>query len=140
MALKPEFSVMGGLAVGAIVFAVHTNATPNQADIRALPAGTPDIDRAERNATFLSAGVVSAVSLIAKDPTIFVIGAGMTIAMAVWTRHSNYLESLGGKYLTTSEAAAAGTETTGPELMATQDYEPFQGVGVAAGGPGDFAR
>lgn len=131
MALKPEFSVMGGLAVAAIVFAVHSQATPSQADIQALPQGTPDIDRAERNATYMSAAVVSGISLIAKDPTIFVMGAVMTTAMALWTRHSNWTESIGGKYLTGAESAAAGTSTTGPAPATTEAYVPFQN---------DFAR
>lgn len=131
MALKPEFSVMGGLAVGAIVFAVHSQATPTQADIAALPAGTPDIDDAERKATIVSAGIVAGVSLIAGDPTIFVIGSAMTIAMALWTRHNTFKESIGGKYLTSTDAAAAGTETTGPAPVTTEAYMPFQN---------DFAR
>jgi hypothetical protein len=131
MALKPEFSVMGGLAVGAIVFAVHAQATPSQADIAALPAGTPDVDDAERKATIISAGIVAGVSLIAGDPTIFVIGSAMTVAMAFWTRHSNYKESIGGKYLTKPESAASGTSTTGPVPQTTQPYVPFQS---------DFAR
>lgn len=126
MALKPEFSVMGGLAVGAMVFAIHTQATPNMADIQALPAGTPDIDAAERKATIMSAGIVAGVSLIAGDPTIFVIGSAITIGMALWTRHANFMESIGGKYLTQPEAAAAGTETTGPAPMETAPYQPFQ--------------
>jgi hypothetical protein len=126
MALKPEFSVMGGLAVAAIVFAIHSQATPSQADIQALPAGTPDIDQAERKATIMGAGVVSGISLIAKDPTIFVMGALMVTAMAVWTRHSNWMESVGGKYLTQSESAASGTTSTGPEAVATEAYVPFQ--------------
>jgi ATP-dependent exoDNAse (exonuclease V) alpha subunit len=126
MALKPEFSVMGGLAVGAIVFAIHSQATPSQADIQALPAGTPDIDSAERKATVLSAAVVSGISLIAGDPTIFVMGALMTTAMAVWTRHSNWMESVGGKYLGQAQAAASGTGSAGPEVAETQSYVPFQ--------------
>lgn len=126
MALKPEFSVMGGLAVGAIVFAIHSQATPSQADIAALPAGTPDIDDAERKATIMSAGVVAGVSLIAGDPTIFVIGSAMTIAMALWTRHNTFKESIGGKYLTASESAASGTTTTGPTPVTTEAYVPFQ--------------
>ncbi len=131
MALAPEFSVMGGLAVGALVFAIHTQATPSQADIQALPAGTPDIDDAEKRATILSAGVVAGVSLIAGDPTIFVIGSAITIGMALWTRGSNYRESIGGKYLTAPEAAASGTASTGPAPASTVDYVPFQN---------DFAR
>jgi hypothetical protein len=131
MALKPEFSVMGGLAVASIVFAIHAQATPSQADIAALPAGTPDVDDAERKATIISAGVVAGISLIAGDPTIFVIGSGMTIAMALWTRHNTFKESIGGKYLTSSEAAISGTTTTGPAPVTTEAYVPFQN---------DFAR
>lgn len=127
MALKPEYSVMGGLATAALVFSIYQNSVPSQADIRALPAGTPDIEHTERRATWLSAGVVSAVSLLAKDPTIFVMGSAMTVAMAFWTRHSNYTESSGATYLSKSQQAAAGTEQDGPEMMETKPAQMFGG-------------
>lgn len=127
MALKPEAGVLAGLAVVTVVFAIHQNATPSQADIQALPAGTPDIDKAERKATWLSAGVVSVVSLLAKDPTIFVLGSGATVAMAFWTRNSNWAESIGGRYLSPSEAMQAGTDSTGPAPVETEPYEMFGG-------------
>jgi len=131
MALKAEFSIMGGLAVASVVFAIHTQFTPPQADIQALPSGTPDIDKAERKATYMSAGVVSGISLIAKDPTIFVIGSAMTIAMAFMTRHANWTESIGGKYLTGADAAAAGSANTGPAPAEVETVTMFQS---------DFAR
>lgn len=129
MALKPEAGVLAGLAVGTVVFAIHQNATPTQADIQALPAGTPDIDVAERKATWISAGVVSGISLLAKDPTIFIIGSAVTIAMALWTRNSNWAESIGGRYLSPSEAMQAGTDNTGPAPVETQPYEMFADSG-----------
>lgn len=127
MALKPESSVIGGLAVAALVFAVHQQATPAQADIQALPAGTPDIDKSEKAATWLSVGIVSGVSLLAKDPGIFILGAGATIAMALWTRRSNWSESIGGRFLSPSEEQAAGTQATGPAPAETAPYEMFAG-------------
>lgn len=126
MALKPEFSIMGGLAVATMVYAIHSNATPPQADIRALPAGTQDIDKAERAATVLSAGVVAGVSLLAKDPTIFVIGTVATIGLALWTRHSNNLESVAGRYLSPGDQMAAGTQPAGPVPVETEPYTMFQ--------------
>lgn len=129
MALKPEAGVLAGLAVVTVVFAIHQNATPSQADIQALPAGTPDIEKAERKATWLSAGVVSVVSLLAKDPTIFVLGSGATVAMAFWTRNSNWAESIGGRYLSPSEAMQAGTDNTGPAPVETEPYSMFSGNG-----------
>lgn len=125
MALKPEFSIMGGLAVAGVVYAVHTNATPPQADIRALPAGTQDIDKSERTATWISVGVVAGISLLAKDPSIFMIGSAVAIGMAVWTRHSNNIESIGGKYLSPGDAMSAGTDSAGPEMMDTEPYTMF---------------
>lgn len=126
MALKPEFSIMGGLAVMTIVYAVHSNATPPQADIRSLPQGTPDIDRAERTASWVSAGVVSAVSLIAKDPNIFLMGSVAIVGMAWWTRHSNQVVGTAGKFLSPAETSAAGSANTGPEVAEIESYVPFQ--------------
>lgn len=128
MALKPEFSIMGGLAVGSIVYAIHANATPPQADIRALPANTADIDKSERAATWLSVGVVAGISLLARDPGIFIIGSAATVGMAVWTRHNNAIESVAGKYLSPSEEMSAGTASTGPAPATVEPYEMFQGA------------
>jgi hypothetical protein len=125
MALKPEFSIMGGLAVGSIVYAIHANATPTQADIRALPPNTQDIDKAERAATWLSVGVVAGISLLARDPGIFMIGSATAIGMAVWTRHSNGIESTAGRYLSPSEELTAGTESSGPQQADTEPYQIF---------------
>lgn len=133
MALKPEYGVMSGLTVGAVVFAIHTQATPSQADIQALPAGNKDVDSAERKATIISAGVVAGISLLAKDPTIFIIGSAATLAMAIWTRHSNWTESAGGKYLSPAESSSAGSANTGPATdtaspSSTTPYTMFSGA------------
>lgn len=91
--LKPEASLMTSLAVGAVVYSVYANATPPMADTRSLPGGNRDIQRAERTATWTSAGIVAAISLLAKDPTVFVIGGAITIGMAWWHRHSDLVDS-----------------------------------------------
>lgn len=129
MALKPEASVIGGLAVAALVFGIHQQATPTQADLQALPAGTPDVDRANRTATWISVVAVSGISLLARDPGIFLLGSAATIAMKVWGDHSIHTESIMGRYLSPSEAASAGTQSTGPAPVETQPYEMFAGSG-----------
>lgn len=129
MALKPEASIMTGLAVAAVVFALHVQATPAQADIQALPAGTKDIDSSERKATIMSAGVVAGISLLAKDPTVFVIGSVMVVGMAVWTRHSNWMDSASGVIGGVSRAGSPNTmpeaevsETVPYTMYNTNDY------------------
>jgi hypothetical protein len=93
MALKPEGSITASLAVIGVVWGIHSNLTPSNADMQALPAGNADVDAAERKATWTSAGVVCAISLIAKDPGIFVLGSAACIAMAWMSRHAVWTES-----------------------------------------------
>jgi hypothetical protein len=92
-----------------------------------MPQGVPDIDRAEKAATWTSIVAVSGISLLARDPGIFLIGSGATIALSLWTKHSNYTESIVGRYLSPSEAASAGTQQTGPAPAETEPYEMFAG-------------
>lgn len=96
MALQPSQSVGIGLATAGLVLAIHSQATPTMADIRVGAPNDDQIDRGERAASWLSVGVVSAISLLTKDPTIFIIGGMATVAMAWWTRHSNALNPLIG--------------------------------------------
>lgn len=128
MALKPEASIGTGLAVAGVVYAIHSNFTPTQADIQGLPAGNKDLDDAERKATWLSIGVVSGVSLLAKDPTIFVIGSAMTIAMALFTRQAVWTETRVGTIVpgVGTSAVSANDLSTGPEVGETMPYSMFQ--------------
>jgi hypothetical protein len=129
VALAPEASILGGLAVAGVVVGIHQVAKPSQADIQALPAGTPDIDRANKTATWMSVAAVSGIALLARDPGIFIIGSAATIAMKLWSDHSNFTESVMGRYLSPSEAMSAGTQATGPAPAETQPYEMFAGSG-----------
>lgn len=112
MALKPEVSIGTGLGVAGIVFAIYANATPHIADIRAAEPGNQDIDASRKMAAWTSVGVVSAISLIAKDPTVFVVGGGMVVAMDWWHRHAN---------LVNPETGKAATLPAGPDQYAPDD-------------------
>jgi hypothetical protein len=126
MALKPEVSIGTGLAVSAIVYAIHSNFTPSVADMQGLPAGNQDVDGAERKATWLSAGVVAGVSLLAKDPTIFVIGSVATIALSWFSRHATWTDTKSGPAVASpgQSVPSANDVATGPS-MSTADYSMF---------------
>jgi 4-amino-4-deoxy-L-arabinose transferase-like glycosyltransferase len=124
--LEPPQSIAVGLATLGVVYAIHSNLTPTDADMKALPAGNADVDASERKATWLSAGVVCGISLLAKDPTIFVIGSVGTVALAWMSRHSIWTDSK-----STPMAAGPGVSmasandlAAGPQ-MATADYTMF---------------
>lgn len=87
--LKPEVSIGVGLATAAVVYGVYTTALPNVADVRSLPQGTNDTVAAEKTAAWMSAAVVGAISLIAKDPTVFILGGSMVVALSWWYKHAN---------------------------------------------------
>jgi hypothetical protein len=90
--LKPEVSLGVGLATAALVYSIYSNATPTLLDLRAGAPHDPDVDSAERAASWTAAGTVAAVSLIARDPTIFIIGGSMVIVMAWLHRHANAVD------------------------------------------------
>jgi hypothetical protein len=129
MALKPEASLGTGLAVAGVVYAIHSNFTPTTADIQSLPAGNADIDKSERSATWLSIGVVSGISLLAKDATIFIIGSAATVAMAFATRHANWQETATGLINPgpAQGAASANDLSAGPQMTSTEAYTMYGG-------------
>jgi hypothetical protein len=89
MALKPEISLGVGLATAAVVYGVYTTALPTIADARSLPPGNNDLVSSEKTAAWMSAAVVGAISLISKDPTVFILGGSMVVALSWWYKHSN---------------------------------------------------
>lgn len=127
--MKPEVSIGTGLAVAGIVYAIHSNFTPTMADMQGLPAGNSDVDASERKATWLSVGVVAGISLIAKDPTVFVIGSAAAVAMAFFTRHAVWTDTGTGPAVAApgSVATSANDLATGPSMADTQGYSMFSG-------------
>jgi len=112
MALKPEVSLGVALATAGVVYSIYSNATPAIADIRVAQPGDETIDSSRKSATWIAAGVVSGISLIAKDPTIFIVGGSMVVAMDWWTRHANEVSPL------TNKAAADRTLVSMEDMTA----------------------
>ncbi|SRR6266567_4990853 len=96
MALPIEHSLLGAVAVGAVVIGIYDYALPKLADTRVTPAGDPDLASAEKAAAWTSAAVVAGISLVAKDPTIFVTGGLLIVALSWMHRHANYVNPATG--------------------------------------------
>lgn len=120
--LKPEASIGVGLATLTVVFALHQNATPTAADVRTLPEMNEDIEKSERAASWLSAGIVGGISLVARDPVIFWIGGTGIIAMAWWSRHANRVNP------DLKRLIPGGAVQSEPmPQMTTEEYTAFEG-------------
>ncbi len=116
MALKPESSLIGGLALASVVYGVYSQATPTIAAIRVAKANDPDIASARKLAAWSTAGVVGAVSLIAQDKTMFIMGAGMIVLLDWWHRHANLVDP------TTSRATAPMIASVTTQMDDAEDY------------------
>lgn len=97
MALRPEVSLPVGLATAAVVYVVYDHALPNITDARVGGMNDDHLWAAEKQASIVSVAVVGGISLIAKDPTVFIIGGLMTIALSWWHRHANMVDPATGK-------------------------------------------
>lgn len=132
MALKPEVSLGMALATVAVTGAIFANALPSNADVRTLDSGNTDIQKAERTATWMSAGAVATISLLAKDPTIFTVGGLAVIGMAWWYRHSDQVDAMTqsatGYASKLSDVGNTGSGITPAPAMSTQSLNLGQSV------------
>ncbi|WP_301177238.1 hypothetical protein [Actinomadura geliboluensis] len=87
--LKPDVSIPVALATGALVYGVYNLALPSVADVRTSAEQHPDVEAANRMAAWTSAVAVAGISLIARDMNVFIVGGGMTIALAWWYKHAD---------------------------------------------------
>jgi hypothetical protein len=117
--LNRETSLGVGLATAALVWGIYNSALPSIAESRVNAAGDRDLASAERVATWTSAAAVAGISLISKDPTVFVLGGAMTVALAWWHRHSNAMNPL------TSDGHSPSSRQVNTELRdAAAGYTP----------------
>jgi predicted NBD/HSP70 family sugar kinase len=121
--MKAEVSVIAGLSVASIVYAVYSNMTPNIADIRVAKPNDPDVDATRKAAAWTSAAIVSGISLIAKDGTIFVIGGAMVIAMDWFHRHADQVTPLTGR-ATAPDTVPVETQATDESAYGYEDAIP----------------
>jgi hypothetical protein len=116
--LKPEVSVPVALAVGGVVFSIYQLALPPVADARAVDSGNQDLAAAEQQALWASVGVCAGVSLIAGDPTPFIVGGLMAVGLSWWHRHARLVDPLTGRV---SDTIGSGAMRAPTELRTTYD-------------------
>jgi hypothetical protein len=84
MALKPEISLGLAAATAALVWGIFQSHMPVTADVRANQSSAA-VESMRKVATVEGIVVVSGISLLAKDPNIFIVGGAM-VAIESWVR------------------------------------------------------
>lgn len=89
MALKPEMSLAASLAVMALDFGIAQLNMPNLADIKSSAPHNSSIESARKATIWTQVSAAAALSLMAKDPNIFIFGAGFAVMLDWYYRHAN---------------------------------------------------
>jgi len=97
MALKPEISLGASLAVMALDFGIFKLNMPAMADIKSSNPHNQAIDSSRKAATWTAVSASAGLSLLAKDPNLFIFGAGFAVVLDWYFRHANYTEPSSGQ-------------------------------------------
>jgi len=97
MALKREVSLAVGLATVALVYGIYQVSLPSIADVRANEPDDRTLDQTERTAAWTAAAAVAGISLLAKDPTVFVLGGTTVVALSWLHKHGNMFDPFRGR-------------------------------------------
>lgn len=86
--LKPEGSIVAGLAVAGIVYGIYQLNVGSVASAAATDANHPILESSRKKAGYTSLIAVAGVSLLARDPNIAILGGASIIAMELSYRHA----------------------------------------------------
>lgn len=126
MALKPEISIPAALATATIVYSTY-NRMPSAADIRVTQAGDDTLETVRKQNAWFAAATVGAVSLIAKDPVIFIVGGAMVIGLDWVTRANIWTSPASGKVVTPGEGGSVQTPKTPVATVTEMSYAESPG-------------
>lgn len=95
--LKPEGSVIAGVATVGAVYGVYQLQVGSVAQARATDANHPVLESSRRKAGYAAIVLVATLTLITKDANIGILGGGTIIAMELSYRTGIMAEPMSGK-------------------------------------------
>lgn len=95
--LKPDTSVMLGLANGGVILGIYSMYLPPSASVRTVDPHDNDIEKSRRAAAWTSAGVLGLMYLMTRDKNSFMIGGMVLGAVDFTVKHANGLNPFTNK-------------------------------------------
>lgn len=98
--LKPSEEIQVGALTAAIVYGIFQLDAPNLADTRASLPGTPNAQHVHgsvKTAAWTATVVTGGLAILAKSPTIFIIGGVMTVIESWKYYHANAINPMTGR-------------------------------------------
>lgn len=108
MALKPNEEIMTSAAVLAVVYSIFQMQAPNLSNVKATQPNNGIVHSSVKGAAWEAAGVVAAISLLAKSPTIFVTGGLATTVLAWHYMHANSQNPATGQTVVPGQGGPSG--------------------------------
>jgi len=112
MKLKPGESLLVAVLTALGVYMIFQHGVPNTADIKAsTPGGAAAMNthNSIKTAVYESAALVVGVAVLARDPTVYVVGGLVTVVEAWKNLHANVT----GPGTPAGQAIAPGSSVTG---------------------------
>jgi hypothetical protein len=110
MALKPEMSLGASLAVMFLDYGIFQMNLPSTADVKSGNPHNSYVDSSRKAATWTAVGACAALSLLSKDPNLFIFGAGFAVVLDFYYRHANATSPFTGQVV---NAPAGGMQPGG---------------------------
>jgi hypothetical protein len=103
--LKPEGSVMAGIAVAGTVFATYNLSVGNISAVHMTSPNDASLESARKKAGYVSFILVSALLLITRDGNVGALGYASIVAMEATYRHSIMADPATGKIVPPAESS-----------------------------------
>lgn len=119
--LKPEDSIVAGVAVMAAVVGIYEIGVGPVSVAHATRENSPILAASRKKAGWTAVIAVAGISLLAKDPTIAILGAATIMAMELHYRHAIMVNPVTGTVTPPGPAA----------YQPAQNVVPLQAQGAA---------
>jgi hypothetical protein len=87
--LKPNEEIQVSALSAAVVYGIFQVNAPNLADVRASRPGNAHVHGSVKTAAWTATAVTAGLALLAKSPTIFIVGGVMTVIESWKYFHAN---------------------------------------------------
>lgn len=120
--LKPENSVVAGIATVGLVYALYELNVGSVSQAHHSDANHPALEASRRKAGYTSFATVAGLTLITKDANVGILGFFTIIAMEVSYRHAIMIDSASGLVQPPGQSAYVPAENVVPINEQAQSY------------------
>lgn len=97
--LKPSEEIQVSALSAAVVYGIWQLNAPSLADVKAsAPGGAASVNthKSVKTAVWTSTAVIAGISILAKSPTVFIVGGALTVLEAWKYYHANSVDGATG--------------------------------------------